>query len=132
MTQMVEKASNCSRGRWNKGISYALFLALCGLCAACASGECQIDSKLGSCCDSQTDCDEGLTCLQNFPGGLCSLDCEQTPCPEGARCIHIISESKGDLGRACLALCGGDRPACRGDYSCSKTSDPDVKVCFPG
>jgi len=128
MTQLLEKARNACRPRL-----WAIWLAgLLGM-AGCGHPPCQVDGKLGSCCAADEDCEGELTCLTRLPGGLCSRDCELDHlCPSEARCIHIVSKSKGDLGRACLKLCGSDLPACRPDYGCVKTSEPGVKVCFPG
>ena len=128
MTQSLEKARNV----WPTWL-LAAWLAAALLAPGCGQGTCQADRQLGSCCDTDADCEGELICLDRFPGGLCSFDCGEDPfCPIGSRCIHIISQSKGDLGRACLKLCGPDYESCRSDYACTNTSEPDVKVCFPG
>ncbi len=128
MTHCSEKARKAS----HPGLLVAAWLAAV-LVAGCGQGTCHADRQLGSCCDTDSDCDGELTCLTRFPAGLCSRDCEEDHlCPADARCIHIISKSKGDLGHACLRLCGPEYEACRGDYSCAGTSDPEVKICFPG
>ncbi len=112
----------------------AVWLAAVWLATAgCGEQRCVPDGTFGSCCASDVDCPAELECLQQFPGGLCSRDCAADPfCPTAGRCVHIISKSRGDLGHACLLRCGPAYPACRPDYSCTATSDPELKVCFPG
>ncbi len=93
---------------------------------------CTPDSELGSCCQSSSDCAHDLVCLEQFPEGLCSRDCALDHlCPEGGTCIHVISQSQGDMARACLKICGDGFDPCREGYSCTKTSDPDINICFP-
>ena len=130
MTQFLEKARLASQFRlW----AVWLLVTLGAVPAAgCGTPVCQADRQLGSCCESDGDCDGELVCLTRFPAGLCTRDCELDHlCPAGSRCIHIVSQSKGDLGRACLKLCGPQFEACRADYRCAGTSEPEVKVCFP-
>jgi hypothetical protein len=121
-----------ARKQWRGPIWLALALMASGLVNCEPTPPCQVDSELGSCCQTEADCNADLACLDQFPGGLCSLNCaEDHLCPAGGRCIHIVSQSRGDLGRACLRLCGDGLPACRPDYSCAQTSDPQVRICFP-
>jgi hypothetical protein len=116
-------------------LSLPLILVLGAGSAAASCGSsvpCQPTGELGSCCENGADC-PALTCLSQFPSGLCSMDCAAThQCPSGSHCVKIVSQSQGDLGTICLKQCGTGLPACRGDYGCRSAGDSGLQVCFPG
>lgn len=119
------------------GLCKSRILFLVALLAAwgCGTGErnCRHpDGELGSCCDSSADCSAPWQCLQQFPGGMCTLACQQAgACLDGAACIRVESQSLGDLGRICLPRCGEGLSPCPEGLSCRSTSVAGLKVCFP-
>jgi len=115
------------------GESRILFLVLLLSWGCGAERECRHpDGELGSCCNSDADCSGQLQCLQQFPGGMCSLTCEEAgSCPPAAACIRVESQSQGSLGRVCLPRCGDGYPSCPEGLSCTTTSVAGLEVCFP-
>jgi Regulator of chromosome condensation (RCC1) repeat len=87
-------------------------------------------------CQSEADCDEGLTCTkrEGALGGLCHVDCESSEsCALGQRCVHAETATVCQLAEevGCLfdsdcfvpLKCGPDqkcRNECKQDYDCVK------------
>lgn len=69
-------------------------------------------STLGAPCPDGV-CAAGLGCVSNdtFPGGYCTLTCEDGTCPTGGVCSDATSPP------LCLAACASD-DACRDGYDC--------------
>jgi len=136
MLCMPEKSRNLPRSaRWRVyGVALVAMLVQMFASPGCGEPECVDPSgQMGSCCNDDGDCDEELECFESFPAGLCSLECEgPDSCPSGSACVGIDSKSKGFLGYFCLLQCGEGLPECRPGYACTKTSNPEIEVCFPG
>lgn len=73
--------------------------------------------SIGSACGTDTDCNDGLTCLTNFVFGYCSAECvSDAECGDDGRCV----DQGGGVLR-CMDACESNRQ-CRFAYSCA---DPD-------
>jgi hypothetical protein len=66
--------------------------------AAC--GENDVSRMIGARCDDSDECDERcLTPDDDYPGGLCTLSCDDDgDCPDGSACVE-------DDGGVCLFTC---------------------------
>jgi hypothetical protein len=73
---------------------------------------CSKEQPLGGSCDDDDGCDQGLICLRDLPGGVCSQTCDDGECPEGAACIDLAGD------QYCLTTCE-DNADCRDGYACS-------------
>lgn len=112
-----------SRLRWS---TLGPVLLAFGLGASCGSpgghgggGGCDgagPDSDLvGGSCRNDGDCVERCLRGDEFPGGTCSVECdEDRDCPDGTACID-------ESGGVCLLSCGRDSD-CRGGYDCEDES----------
>lgn len=96
----------------------AAFCALCLL--ACDEG------PVGASCLESSECDTGLTCRQDFPGGYCTQGCEQpgtqSTCPVGTLCGEVLN------GSLCVAICKS-QDDCRDGYECGPQPNTDVLAC---
>jgi len=67
------------------------------LLAGCASSD--VSRTLGARCDTSDECDDRCLATSDFPGGLCTVSCDDdAACPGDARCI-------ADQGGVCLFEC---------------------------
>lgn len=90
-------------------LAFALPLAV--LLSSCAKEP--SPRPLGEGCATTADCEAGLECLDQMPGGLCTLGCGGSAgCPEGSTCVDLAGA--GFCFRACAS---GDE--CRTGYACS-------------
>ena len=102
--------------------------------AACGSDHPDVDRDVGAQCDVQADCnDRCLTPSNEYPGGLCTLDCDtnddcpsDTECAEkdGGVCLYSCFDSADcdflGAGYFCQEVDlrgppGGKTTVCRGD-----------------
>lgn len=115
---------------------------------SCPKGySCHAGEEGSSCmptCEGRA-CPAGQRCVGLF-GGLASVcmtvhgqDCQQTPCPQGLKCIrNTYPSTPGHIWMECLRGCGGDEPPCPEGtacflFQCRKSCDPqDSSVCGPG
>ena len=72
---------------------------------------CADPQGIGGACSSDDDCQSGLECLREMPGGMCSQTCEDE-CPDGSVCVDLAGQGY------CFRACDGDGD-CRGGYTCS-------------
>ncbi len=102
---------------------------------------------IGGPCDADADCDyEGGFCLpqeDGFPGGFCSLDCDQF-CPDEEGMVTTFCTEPKQMGTSaseglCTTRCdyGLSPSGCRTGYQCkllSRYQEADVEVyaCVPG
>lgn len=78
-------------------------ILLCIALGACTSSE--VSRTLGARCESKSDCDDRCLSGPDYPGGMCTLTCEDDgDCPGSARCID-------EEGGVCLYDCEID-PDC--------------------
>ena len=90
-------------------------------------------SKIGDSCDDIKDpcaadqvCEHRTSLLgPEIPGGYCSIDCQNTPCPKGSVCSTTFGST-----RVCLQAC--PTSGCRPGYSCCMKQYPSPGVCLPG
>ena len=76
---------------------FALVIALLG----CQSSD--VSRSLGARCDSNADCDQKCLASGNFPGGFCTIACDNdNGCPVDALCST-------ESGGVCLFKCALDR-----------------------
>lgn len=76
-------------------------LVLILLCAACTSEP--VSRTVGARCDLDTECDQRCLTGGEYPGGFCSVACDNTSaCPLDTACVM-------DQGGVCLFTCTGDR-----------------------
>lgn len=86
-------------------------------------------STVGGPCESDWDCETGMTCLPEqpdgaFPGGYCTKECDlSNSCPSG-ECIHFTAI---DIS-ICLSVCT-TVDDCRTGYGCHPIDD-DLSICF--
>ena len=67
----------------------ALVLALLAWCACGLSAE--VSRELGARCDDHDECDERCLRAARYPGGLCSLSCDDDgDCPSSSSCADVI------------------------------------------
>ncbi len=78
--------------------------------------------EFGAPCATDRDCRTG-SCLTTFAGGYCSQRCEDTACPDGARCAALSN------GSYCLQSCTTSLIDCRSGYHCADVSAGSV--CWP-
>jgi hypothetical protein len=84
---------------------------------------------IGNPCSLDTDCPQGF-CAVNFPGGYCTLACDDGTCPDFAYCGFT------NPGHFCYAACSidgtppgpGIPETCRAGYQCATTGKPH---CVP-
>lgn len=98
----------------------------CSTDLQCAEGAC-IDGVCTT-CQTSADCEDGATCLQDWPGGYCALPCEFVvgtgpgePVPGGTPTCprsDLVCAQFGEAGQLCLPGCPADRN-CGTAYSCS-------------
>jgi hypothetical protein len=70
---------------------------------ACSSEP--VSRSIGARCDVSSECDERCLTGGDFPGGFCSISCDNnTGCPNGTVCMN-------DQGGACMFTCAAD-PDC--------------------
>jgi hypothetical protein len=105
----------------------------CDLGSPWPDQECtQTDGQLGDCCHSDQDCQDPWICVTEFPGGICSHDCEPNPsCTDISHCVRIKVEGVGHVGALCLLDCLMDDPQCRPGYRCWQVGETSINVCFP-
>jgi len=131
----------------------------------CGDGWCGRPCRL----DQPSSCPEGFFCADTIPGPAClptcegrtcpedlrcirddlsrasacvevyGQDCQQTPCPEGRKCMALFGTSRaGHALLECYPQCGKDLPPCPEGFICERRScrrpcDPDgSNVCDPG
>ncbi|MCA9523211.1 MAG: hypothetical protein KC609_19680 [Myxococcales bacterium] len=85
--------------------------------------------ELGSKCSDENDCPLGLECINQIPGGFCTVECSSTnPCPDelNAKCIKL----SGNFGIVCLKPCTSSCD-CREGTSCRRVGTSRSFVCFP-
>jgi hypothetical protein len=85
--------------------------------------------SVGSACNMNTDCEDGLSCF-DWPSGYCILpDCGlEVDCPEGSECLPLMQNAQ-----ACFDQCEGDLD-CRPGYGCKSiaTIGGEARsVCHP-
>jgi beta-lactamase class A len=97
---------------------------------------------IGGACETSADCEyEGAICLTDgFPGGLCSLPCEQL-CPdrEGPDHTQTFCVADASANGTCVSRCDfavSPETGCRPGYGCiaaSRMGEPDTQVdtCMP-
>ena len=91
--------------------------------SAGASRIADTSGNIGSECGSSVTCVYGLTCLKNFPSGMCTKTCASTAdCSKGS--CQLINAAL-----LCLPTCFTDQ-MCREGYVC--VPNGDVSVCVPG
>lgn len=105
-------------------------LALAALAFGCGTGE-PVSRTIGARCDVSTQCDERCLTGGEFPGGFCSISCDNNlGCPADTACAD-------DQGGVCLFLCSGD-PDCTflgAGWKCETVGDKPmgtVQVCRGG
>jgi hypothetical protein len=95
---------------------------------ACHPGDVGNDGALvGGGCRNNGDCVERCVEGGEFPGGTCTVGCdEDRDCPETTYCV----DKEGGI---CLLACGHSED-CRGGYGCRDTDregrDGRVRVCI--
>jgi hypothetical protein len=88
-------------------------LALLLAAFSCSCSQDPSPRALGEGCASTAECEAGLECLDEMPGGLCTRTCgDSTECPDGSTCVDLAGAG------FCFALCAGAGD-CRSDYACS-------------
>jgi hypothetical protein len=120
--------------RTKKG-ALVLVAWLAATCAACANDK--VDAELGARCTSAGDCtDRCLPPGPDFPGGMCSRDCNaDSECPSDTICAPIESgvclySCRDDGDCHFLGSVGGIEWTCR---TASSGTGSGVKVCLgPG
>ncbi len=85
---------------------------------------------VGAACTTATDCDLGLSCNTEVPGGLCTHGCsfagaELSECPANSVCTAIAARTL-----ACAPKCTTDAD-CREKHTCSGNTGTTVKSCRP-
>ena len=88
---------------------------------------CGGEREVGGECDVHADCNERCVKGSDFPGGMCTVACDDyRDCPGGTSCI---STRDG----ICIPECDGDRD-CFGGYECESKSrhgeGGSDRVCF--
>lgn len=78
--------------------------------------------QLGASCTQDSDCTTGA-CFKGFSGGYCSSKCEDSSCPQGARCAAMAE------GSFCLQDCSFTFLDCRSGYVCTDLSAGSA--CIP-
>jgi len=105
---------------------------LAALVLSVGCGGSGVSREIGARCDSANDCDD--RCLppsNDYPGGLCTLDCQSSnECPDDARCVDKESG-------VCLFTCNFtvDCEFLGAQWECKEQNlrdDPNqkVKVCL--
>jgi len=75
-----------------------LLVTIAALAAACGVGE-PVSRELGARCDLATECDERCLVGGSYPGGFCSLACDNgVMCPGDSLCVE-------EAGGVCLFAC---------------------------
>jgi len=73
--------------------------------AACAPAS-DVSRSVGARCDGTDDCDQRCLSGADYPGGFCTLDCDDdTDCPDDTVCVV-------DEGNVCLFPCA-ENPDCQ-------------------
>jgi len=83
-------------------------------------------APVGTGCSADGDCDPGLFCDSESPGGYCTVLCPDGDCPEGSACYSVRSNT--DPVEECLVRCAVDFD-CRIGYVCGGSDDNPV--CVP-
>jgi hypothetical protein len=111
------------------------------------TGESLVDTGprgwIGSACDTTSDCEyDGAECLtEDYPNGMCSLDCElYCPDEDGFPVTFCSDELDLGSGGGCVSRCDYDlfpEDGCRPGYGCvvsARANEPSTEtyVCLPG
>jgi len=87
-------------------------------------------TTVGDSCQDEADCDQGLVCDVEFPGGYClKQNCNiynSESCPDSAQCTYFAETEM----TYCLAKCN-ENDDCRTNYECSSVSNNEYRVCLP-
>lgn len=98
------------------GLIATAFLAACG------------ETNVGQSCTVNEDCDPGLSCYTDRPGGYCTKGCSEVgsdkECPGGSLC----ATNGGQV--LCSPECK-EQSDCRENYQCNGVSGSNMKVCAP-
>jgi hypothetical protein len=105
--------------------------ALIALCSVGCSVSSNVSRELGARCDNMDDCDGRCLPPADFPGGFCTVSCEQdSDCDSDAVCADVE-------GGVCLFQCG-EAPDCGflgAGWTCaaqmSRGSTEEVNACSP-
>lgn len=87
------------------------------------------DGSVGSACNKDADCNNGLNCF-DWPNGYCiKTGCTSSQdCPQGASCLPLL-----DNGQACFQSCEGNQQ-CRNGYGCkglAALGGETKNICHP-
>lgn len=84
----------------------------------------------GDSCSTDSDCDSGLICEENFPGGYClKNNCDpnnSNSCSDEAQCTYFHETET----TYCLAKCNNNDD-CRSEYTCQAVPNNEYRVCLP-
>ena len=81
---------------------------------------------MGSGCARSADCDAGLVCDTQLPGGYCATTCGVNgACPEGGVCIDV-----GFGNEVCLRACASSEDCGRPGYTCQRAPSGQF-ACAP-
>ena len=124
----------------------------CATCLSglvCSSGACvQVDggvSQVGAACTSDLQCrppTNGFCIAETvfgqptgWPGGSCSANCSNTPCPTGSSCLDVGQLSGGGSNPVCFKSCAAPRlgqSTCRTGYVCEvNVQTTGSGICIP-
>jgi len=85
---------------------------------------------VGDSCEAEADCDQGLVCDTEFPGGYClKQNCNinsSESCTDNAQCTYFPETEM----TYCLAKCNSNDD-CRSKYECSAVANNEYRVCLP-
>ena len=107
-----------------------MVIAVMVLATAC--GGTDVSRSIGAACTANGDCDESCLMGGEFPGGFCSISCDDdNGCPADTDCVE-------KQGGVCLFTCAvnGDCTFLGQGYLCKPTmahgTQDMVKVCIGG
>jgi hypothetical protein len=72
--------------------------------------------QIGSACKSTSECNEGLTCIVELPGGACTKACT-TSCDDTSICVQVQITTSSDPINLCAPICEQEGD-CREGYQC--------------